>query len=100
MDFFKYLTEISKTTFETKVNEPLYMAASILYNLKQQESETNSNYAAAYAFITETLGITDVNGTKIADVFDEIMSDENDHAAKFNALASQILGISEGNVNE
>lgn len=93
MDFFKYLTEISKTTFDDKANEPFFMAASILYNLKQQESETNSNYAAAYAFITETLGITDVNGTKIADVFDEIMADENDHAAKFDKLANELIGV-------
>lgn len=96
-DFIKTQLKIADE-HETRKEE---IAASILFELKRQESETNSNYALALAAVVDLLRDSEyADVDAIAEKFDEIMNDENDHAAAFNAMASGLLGLRAGDANE
>lgn len=101
MNFTEFIKTQLKIADESETNINDEIAASILFELKRQESETNSNYALALAAVVDLLRDSEyADVDAIAEKFDEIMNDENDHAAAFNAMASRLLGLRKGDADE
>lgn len=100
MKFDELLNQAQKQAFDEPSDSisRYTAAASILFDLKKQESETNSNYALALIEISNILG--DDMPEDYIEMFNEIMQDENDHAAKFNHMANKLMGYDDGSIED
>lgn len=100
MNFTNFIQTQLKIADESETNINDECAASILFELKRQESETNSNYALALQAVLRLIksGEAHFSPDLMMSRFQEIMTDENDHAAAFNEMASDLLRVGRGSV--